>query len=172
MMTLADVRKYAPENKIGKGGYSKRKNAVAWELVNLGTMDRATRIEKYIAEQIEEKTGYSAHVTNPTCSWDITVDLEDYPVKIEVKSAMQQKGCEGNYNILNVKYYFFDYLFIVLVTPEGVRIGWAYTKDIKRMCLYRTEHSNGYAFSLNTRKWDRGEYKDWLFDIDDFPYEP
>tara|TARA_Y100000004_G_scaffold140228_1_gene159307 strand:- start:20 stop:538 length:519 start_codon:yes stop_codon:yes gene_type:complete len=170
MMTLADVRKFSPENKIGKGGYSKEKNAAAWELVNLERVDRATRIEKFIANEIEDLSGYDCFITIPSAPWDITVNLEDNPVKIEVKSAIQTKGQECTYKVYNIKPRLFDYLFIVLITPEGTRVGWAYSEDVENMCFYKNEHCNGYAFCLNTRKWDRGEYDDWLFDIEDFPY--
>ena len=65
----------------------------------------------------------------------------------------------------------FDYLFIVLVTPEGTRVGWAYSKDIRDLCCDKTENCNGYSISLSTRKWDDGCYDEWLFDgIEDFPY--
>ena len=170
MMTLADVRKFSPENKIGKGGYSKEKNAAAWELVNLGRTDRATRIEYFIASEIEERSGYDCSITKPNAPWDITVNLEDKPVRIEVKSAIQKKGQECAYNIQNVKPYLFDYIFIVLITPEGTRVGWAYSEDVESLCFCKNENCNGYSIHLSTRKWDRGEYDDWLFDIDDFPY--
>jgi hypothetical protein len=169
MMTLSDVRKFAPENKTGKGGYSKQKNAASWELVNLERTDRATRIEHFIASEIEERSGYDCSVTRSNAPWDITVNLEDRPVRIEVKSAIQIKGQECQYSIKNVKPDLFDYLFIVLVTPEGIRVAWANTHDIRLMCRYKNEHCNGYAISLNTRRWDLLEY-DWLYDIEDFPY--
>tara|TARA_R100001244_G_C5133492_1_gene126348 strand:- start:166 stop:684 length:519 start_codon:yes stop_codon:yes gene_type:complete len=172
MMTLSDVRKFAPSNKNVKGVYSKEKSVAAWELLNLGRTDRATRIEHFIANEVQERSGYDCHVTAHTCSWDITANLDDKPVKIEVKSALQSKGTECQYQIQNVKSNLFDYLFIVLVTPEGTRVGWAYSKDIRKMCRYKTEHCNGYTLSINARKWDRGEYEDWLHDIDDFPYGP
>ena len=170
MMTLSDVRKFAPNTKFEQTGYSQERSAVSWELKKLGRIDRATRIERFIANEIQERSGYDCYVTAPSCSWDITANLEDKPVKIEVKSSLQKKGQEGSYLIQNVKYKMFDYLFIVLVTPEGTRVGWAYSTDIKIECCLKNVGCNGYTLAINTRKWDRGDYEDWLHDVDDFPY--
>ena len=170
MMTLSDVRKFAPNTKFEQTGYSQERSAVSWELKKLGRIDRATRIERFIANEIQERSGYDCYVTAPSCSWDITANLEDKPVKIEVKSSLLKQGVEASYVIQNVKYKMFDYLFIVLVTPEGTRVGWAYSKDIRKMCRYLTEGVSGYSININLRKLDRGEYDNWLHDIDDFPY--
>ena len=164
MMTLSDVRKFAPNTKFGACGYSKEKSAVSWELLHLGRIDRATRIENFIANEIQERSGYDCYVTAPSCSWDITANLENKPVKIEVKSSLLKQGVEASYVIQNVKYKMFDYLFIVLVTPEGTRVGWAYSKDIRDLCCDKTENCNGYSISISTRKWDDGCYDEWLFD--------
>jgi len=170
MMTLTDVRKFAPENKIGNGSYSKQKSAAAWELVNLDRNDRAERIERFIADHIERRSGYKATTTQQNCHWDITVDLEHGPVKIEVKSALRKKGHEKQYYLQNIKPHLFNYVFLVLITPDGIRIGWAHSKKIRNMCRYKIEGLCGYSISVNIDKWDRGEYDDWIFDIEDFPY--
>ena len=168
MMTLADVRKFAPHNS--NESYSPEASEASWELVNLDRTDRAERIERFIADQIERRSGYKATATQQNWPWDITVDLEDKSVRIEVKSALRHKGNEQTYSLQNIKYHLFDYIFMVLITPKGTRFGWAYSKDIRKMCRYLTEGVSGYSININLRKLDRGEYDNWLHDIDDFPY--
>ena len=169
MMTMSDVTRYAV-NKT-ESQYSATKNQATYELSLLGTLDRATRCERFIADQIEHKTGYSCSLTRPNWEWDITVELENKPVRIEVKSALYQKlkkypqrtSC---YLVQNVKPELFDYIFIVLVTPEGTIEKWAKSKDIKKYCRWASEGNNGYGISINTNKL----YKyDFLRDIEDFP---
>jgi hypothetical protein len=170
MMTIADVRKFAPENKIGKGSYSQTKSPASWELVHLDRNDRAERIERFIADHIERRSGYKATTTQQNCHWDITADLECGPVKIEVKSALRMKGNEKTYVLQNIKPHLFEYLFLVLITPEGVRMGWANSEEIAELCSWKTERASGYSITVNLDKWESGEYDDWLFDIEDFPY--
>ena len=63
MMTLTDVRKFSPKKQIGIGGYSQEQNEASWELVNMQRGERATIIENYVADQIEQWTGYEANTT-------------------------------------------------------------------------------------------------------------
>lgn len=169
MMTLSDVRRHASNATTSNGDYSEQKDAAAWELFNLDRIDRATRIERFIAEQIEKRSGYDCTITRPNWEWDITVNLEDKPVKVEVKSSIQKKGFAGAYQIANVKPWLFDYLFVVLVTPEGTKVAWAKSSDVSKFCTTKTENCNGYMLNLNIKKFERGAYP-WLRDISDFPY--
>jgi|TARA_B100000085_G_C18407283_1_gene457121 hypothetical protein len=169
MMTMSDVTRYAV-NKT-ESQYSATKNQATYELSLLGTLDRATRCERFIADQIEHKTGYSCSLTRPNWEWDITVELENKPVRIEVKSALYQKlkkypqrtSC---YLVQNVKPELFDYIFIVLITPEGTIEKWAKSKDIQKYCRWGCEGNNGYQMSISTSKMDK---YDFLHDIEDFP---
>ena len=167
MMTMNDVKRYATDK--AESLYSVSKNRAAYELSLLGRIDRATRCENFIADQIEHKTGYQCKITRPNWEWDITVELENKPVRIEVKSALYQKmkktpHLTTSYQIANVKPELFDYIFIVLITPKGTIEKWAKSKDIKQHCWYR--HCNGYSISINTNKLDQ---YDFLHDIEDFP---
>ena len=169
MMTMSDVTRYAVSPT--KSQYSATKNQASYELSLLGRSDRATRCEHFIADQIEHKTGYSCFLTRPNWEWDITVELENKPVRIEVKSALYQKFKKypqhtSCYLVQNVKPELFDYIFIVLITPEGTIEKWAKSKDIQKYCRSVYEGHNGYQISINTNKLD--EY-DFLHDIEDFP---
>ena len=169
MMTMSDVTRYAVDKTESQ--YSATKNQATYELSLLGRTDRATRCEHFIADQIEHKTGYQCKLTRPNWEWDITVELENKPVRVEVKSALYQKNKKlphltSKYLIANVKPELFDYIFIVLVTPEGTIEKWAKSKDIKTYCKCSTRHCNGYSLCINSNKID--EYH-FLHDIDDFP---
>jgi len=169
MMTMNDVTRYAVTKTESQ--YSVAKNQATYELSLLDTLDRSTRCERFIADQIEHKTGYSCSLTRPNWEWDITVELENKPVRIEVKSALYQKlkrypHLTATYQIQNVKPELFDYIFIVLVTPEGTIEKWAKSKDIKKYCRQCSEGNNGYQMSITTSKMDK---YDFLHDIEDFP---
>ena len=90
MMTMSDVKRYSTDKTESR--YSATKNRAAYELSLLGRGDRATRCERFIADQIEHKTGYSCSLTRPNWEWDITVELENKPVRVEVKSAIYRKN--------------------------------------------------------------------------------
>ena len=104
---------------------------------------------------------------------DITVELENKPVRVEVKSAIYRKNKKdphltSSYLIQNIKTELFDYIFIVLVTPEGTIEKWAKSKDIKKYCRCGAGHlgNNGYAVHICTNKLHQ---YDFLHDIEDFP---
>jgi hypothetical protein len=171
MMTVNDVARYATDK--AESQYTAAKNQAAYELSLLGRGDRATRCERFIADQIEYKTGYSCSLTRPNWEWDITVELQNKPVRIEVKSAIYKKNKKdpnrtSDYLIQNIKAELFDYIFIVLVTPEGTIEKWAKSKDIKKHCRCTAGSlgNNGYAIHISTNKLH--EY-DFLHDIEDFP---
>jgi len=169
MMTMNDVARYA--NDKTESHYSAAKNQASYELSLLGRTDRATRCEHFIADQIEHKTGYPCKLTRPNWEWDITVELNNKPVRIEVKSALYQKNkiyphLDTTYRIQNVKPELFDYIFIVLVTPEGTVEKWAKSKDIKKYCRYDHRGCNGYSLCVNINKLHQ---YDFLHDIEDFP---
>tara|TARA_S200002703_G_scaffold146256_1_gene141153 strand:+ start:628 stop:1146 length:519 start_codon:yes stop_codon:yes gene_type:complete len=171
MMTMSDVKRYSTDKTESR--YSATKNRAAYELSLLGRGDRATRCERFIADQIEHKTGYSCSLTRPNWEWDITVELENKPVRVEVKSAIYRKNKKdphltSSYLIQNIKTELFDYIFIVLVTPEGTIEKWAKSKDIKKYCRCGAGHlgNNGYAVHICTNKLHQ---YDFLHDIEDFP---
>jgi len=171
MMTLTDVRKFSPKKQIGIGGYSQEQNEASWELVNMQRGERATVIEKYVADQIEQWTGYQANTTRANWPWDITVHLDNKPVRVEVKSAMQMKGQEGTYLIQGVKSDLFDYIVFALVTPTGVELRWSHRKSIAKHCRWKNEGKNGHHVSISVNKLKAGGYDEWLFHIEDFPGE-
>lgn len=164
MMTMTDVARYATDKPERQ--YSPNRNQAAYELSLLGRTDRATRIEKFIAREIEFKTGYNCNLTQPNWEWDITVALESKPVRIEVKSALHATTNPNTYNVQNIKPDNFDYLFIVLVTPDGTVERWAKADDVRKHCKGRTRHCNGFSISIYASKIDDIE---WLHRIEDFP---
>ena len=168
-MTMSDVTRYAVDKTESQ--YSATKNQATYELSLLGRTDRATRCEHFIAEQIQHKTGYSSFLTRTNWEWDITVELENKPVRIEVKSALYSKDKNSPlrtniYKIQNVKPHLFDYIFIVLITPEGTIEKWAKSKDIEKYCRWANEGNNGYNININTNKLDK---YDFLHGVEDFP---
>ena len=171
MMTLTDVRKFSPKKQIGTGGYSQEKSEASWELINMQRGERATIIENYVADQIEQWTGYQANTTRANWPWDITVHLDNKPVRVEVKSAIKMKGHEYSYLIQGVKPHLFDYIVFALVTPSGVELRWSHSKSMTEECRWKTESENGYCVNISTKKLKAGGYDEWLFHIEDFPGE-
>ena len=168
-MTLTDVRKFSSKKQIGTGGYSQEQSEASWELVNMQRGERATVIEKYVADQIEQWTGYQANTTRANWPWDITVHLDNKPVRVEVKSAIQRKGTEGIYVVQNIKPDLFDYIVLALVTPTGVELRWSDSLYIGDECWNKNEGRNGYNVSISVTKLQAGKYDEWLWNIEDFP---
>ena len=163
---LADVRRHTIKSATMKHEYSPRKNRASWELYNEGRVERALTLERIVAEMIEDQTGYECQALRGNQDWDITVNLEDKPVRVEVKSAILKCGQgRSSYSIQNVKPDEFDYMFIVLVTPDEIILKWAAVKDIRKVCRNRTYHCNGYALTVNTNNIPK-----YYHDLEDFPY--
>jgi len=173
-ITMQDVLRHCNGTELKQESqYSAAKNKVAFELSLLDSVSRGTILERIIAEKIEFHTGYTANVTAHRAAWDITVDLEDKPVRIEVKSALVAKTKNTKnpaYRFQNIKPEHFSYLFFALVTPDGVEIYWTTKKDYKQnaACSYG---NNGFTTNIAYEKLMSGGYY-WLNDIEDFPYNP
>ena len=168
-MTMQDIRKHETKTEANNSAYSERQNKTAFDLSLRDRTDRATIIEKFIAEQIEKKTGHQANLTVHNHPWDITVDL-DKPVRVEVKSALIKKSNWEKYGhqyfqFTNIKPKYFDYLFIVFVTPKGTIEKWAKSEDVKKLCKTKKRNCNGWAIQFGT-----DNIPDFFYDIEDFPY--
>lgn len=165
-ITLEDVRRHS-ENNTKESLYSPNKNRASWELYNENRRTRGEHCERIIAEMIERHTGYECQALRGNQAWDITVNLDDMPVRVEVKSALHSPKSVNSYNMLNIKPKNFDYIFIVLVTPEEITVKWASVSDIKKVCKNKQRHANGFALAVN-----RNKIPEYFYDLEDFPYNP
>ena len=164
-ITLQDIKRYS--NGKTESLYSPDKDEAAYELSLMGRTERGTICERWIADYITKNTGYRASVTAPTHAWDITVDLDDKPVRVEVKSSLAQLNkSTGVVRYLHkaVSPEHFDYVFFVWVKPEGIAIKWAHVSDLQAFCDTKRKHPLGYAISSPQEEWH-----DWMHDIEDFP---
>jgi hypothetical protein len=164
-ITLQDIKRYS--NGKTESLYSADKDEAAYELSLMGRTERGTICERWIANYITENTGYNANVTAPTHAWDITVDLNDKPVRVEVKSSLAQLNRSTSavrYLHKAVSPEHFDYIFFVWVKPEGVAIKWAHAHELQAFCDSKTKYPLGYSISSIHEDWH-----DWMHDIEDFP---
>ncbi len=100
-------------------------------------------------------------------AWDITVDLNDKPVRVEVKSSLAQLNRSTSavrYLHKAVSPEHFDYIFFVWVKPEGVAIKWAHADELQAFCDSKTKYPLGYSISSIHEDWH-----DWMHNIEDFP---
>tara|TARA_R110001583_G_scaffold18145_1_gene72599 strand:- start:1595 stop:2101 length:507 start_codon:yes stop_codon:yes gene_type:complete len=164
-ITMQDIRRHDNKTTNHDSLYCPKKNKAAYEMSIMEGKKRPDMIEGVICDKIQEH-GYRAHTNPPNHPWDITVSLDDKPVRVEVKSALHSgRIYDTSYSMQNIKPKNFDYLFIVLVTPNGTIIKWAYGEDIKNIVKQRTRHANGFQLNIHKDK-----IPDCFYDFDDFPY--
>ena len=180
-ITLADIRKHeSPQSKDSR--YSPEDNQVSFELSLMSSIERGEIFEAIIAERIQKHTGYQATQTVHRAHWDITVNLDDSPVRIEVKSSLMGKGewnkhKRAQFLLQNIKPDNFDYLFIVLIKKNDVMIKWCTADDMQ---LYfddnlTNEQTNGYNVSIvenRQRVKSSALDLDMFYDLEDFPVNP
>ena len=127
-LSIQDIHRHS---NIVESIYSPNKDSAAFELSLMTCMERGLVIEKWVAEFINDYTGYKTSLTVPNAAWDITMDMQDKPVRIEVKSSMVRA---------------------------------------KTNCKGRKYGRAGYTVIMNDAdNWD--EF-DWMYDLEDFPYNP
>ena len=170
IITFEDIQRH-DEEENQKTLYCPKRNEASFKLSKMGRQKRGTQLERVIAEKIEHHTGYECNALRGNQAWDITVNLDDSPVRIEVKSALYKphrnsQNC-SSYLMQNIKPKNFDYIFMVLVTPEDVIVKWTSVKDMKKVCKGRKRNANGFAISIC-----ENSIPDYLYDLEDFPYNP
>ena len=113
------------------------------------------------------KTGYQATVTIHNAAWDITVDIPDRPVRVEVKSSLlnYKRPYGTTYSFQNIKFENFDYLVVVFVTPRGTIEKWATKEDLQEFFSDKKRHGNGYTLATATHL-----IPDFFQEMEDFPY--
>jgi hypothetical protein len=166
IITLEDIQRHDEEGNK-QTLYCPKKSEASFRLSKMSSLKRGTQLERVIAEKIEHHTGYESNALRGNQAWDITVNLDDNPVRIEVKSALHHPHCVTSYQMQNIKPKNFDYIFFVLVTPEDIIVKWASVKDVKKACKNKNRHANGFAISIN-----ENSIPDYLYDLEDFPYNP
>lgn len=166
IITLEDIQRHdEEENK--RTLYCPKKSEASFKLSKMSSQKRGTQLERIIAEKIEHHTGYECNALRGTQAWDITVNLDDSPVRVEVKSALYSSSCATSYQMQNIKPKNFDYIFFVLVTPEDIIVKWTSVKDMKKVCKHRKRNANGFSISIC-----ENSIPDYLYDLEDFPYNP
>jgi len=163
-LSIQDIQRHS---NIVESIYSPNKDSAAFELSLMKCMERGLVIEKWVAEFINDYTGYRTSLTVPNAAWDITMDMQDKPVRIEVKSSMV-RAKTNSLNFFGVKPDSFEYIFFGFVMPTGIQIKWATVEGVKEYCKGRKYGRAGYTVIINDAdNWD--EF-DWMYDLEDFPY--
>ena len=164
IITLEDIQRHDEEGNK-QTLYCPKKSEASFKLSKMTSLKRGTQLERVIAEKIEHHTGYESNALRGNQAWDITVNLDDNPVRVEVKSALYHSQAPTSYQMQNIKPKNFDYIFFVLVTPEDVIVKWTSVKDMKKVCKGRKRNANGFAISIC-----ENSIPDYLYDLEDFPY--
>ena len=134
--------------------------------------NRGTRIENVVFQHIKDM-GYEATQTVHTGEWDITVELTDRPVRVEVKSAC----VSGGKGYTNHRFLFmgicperFEYIVFAFVHPtEGIILKWTTSEKFKQQwSSKRKESRKGYNLPVSL---DMAHKNVELFDMEDFPDE-
>ena len=159
---MHDIRRNSKENQEKFSPYCPNKSKAAYTLSLMDRTERGEIIEGCVAHMIQEKTGYQATVTMHSAAWDITVDIPDRPVRVEVKSSLL--NCR-NYKFMGIKFENFDYLVVVFVTPIGTIEKWATKEDVQEFLSDKKRHGNGYTLHAMPHT-----IPDFFQEMEDFPY--
>ena len=129
MFTMKDLSRVLPELKGLKRPaiFSLSKSESAYKLSKMGSQFRGHAIEKMVRDGLLKKHKTSYH--GGSHSHDITLNKD---VRIEVKSALatplvssRTKKISGyKFSFKHVQLSKFDILFLVYVTPNGLKVRW------------------------------------------------
>lgn len=146
--------------------YSPTINQASWELYCGTPQERGAWAERIVAERIQRHTGYECSLYRK--AWDITVNHDHVPVRVEVKSSIYRNRSGNSYKLEKIKCECFDYIFIVLISPQEVILKWAETKDIKRDLEEGNTKCNdgGYTLSVHINK-----IPEYFNDLEDFTFQ-
>jgi len=147
-ITLEDVQQNAknkPPPKVSL--YSPVQCRESWELYRETNQERGVWMERVVAERIQRHTGYETKWIEGSKACDVIVNLGHEIVRVEVKSSLSSGlNCDSSvngYRMQGIKCEKFDYIFIVLITPNGIIFKWATVEDIERDLTNRRE-KNGH----------------------------
>lgn len=132
--------------------------------------NRGTRIENVVCQFIND-LGYAANQTAHTGEWDITVELADRPVRVEVKSAcVSGTDKDPRFLFMGIIPESFEYIVFAFVHPtEGIVLKWTTgEKFTDQWASKRKESRKGYNLPVATGMTHKHVE---LFDMDDFPEE-
>tara|TARA_Y100000004_G_scaffold122915_1_gene138191 strand:+ start:369 stop:857 length:489 start_codon:yes stop_codon:yes gene_type:complete len=160
---MHDIRRNSKENQEKVSPYCPNKSKAAHTLSLMDRTERGETIEGCVADMIEEKTGYQATATIHNAAWDITVDIPDRPVRVEVKSSLLNS--KNNYQFQGIKFENFDYLVVVFVTPRGTIEKWATKEDLQE--FFSDKKRLVYGYTLGTTPHT---IPDFFQEMEDFPY--
>ena len=162
---MHDIRRNSKETQEKVSPYCPNKSKAAHTLSLMDRTERGEIIEGCVAHMIQEKTGYQATVTMHNAAWDITVDIPDRPVRVEVKSALLNSSTGRGYNFMGIKFENFDYLVVVFVTPRGTIEKWATKEDLQEFFSDKKRRGNGYTLGTSPHT-----IPDFFQEMEDFPY--
>jgi len=163
-ISLRDVRRHDAEETT-ETLYSPQKCKASYELSLKDRRVRGEQLERIIADLISRECNVECTALKGNQPYDITANFDGGPKRIEVKSALYKSDSPSSYHMVNIKPKYFDYLFIVLVTPTATVLKWADVKDVREACKHRSRHCNGYALCFK-----HDNIPDYFYDLEDFPY--
>jgi len=143
----------------------------------MNASNRGTRIENVVFQHIKNM-GYEATQTVHTGEWDITVELTDRPVRVEVKSACVSNNGKPNkrgdiskcFRFMGICPERFEYIVFAFVHPtEGIILKWTTSEKFKQQwSSKRKESRKGYNLPVSL---DMAHKDVELFDMESFPDE-
>ena len=146
MFTLKHMNKVLGEVKglKVKSVFSPHKNALAYKLSTMNSQYRGTIVEKMVRDFFISR-GDKVRYFGGNSPFDMIVNGS----RIEVKSALPWFNGSGAcfYRFQNIKTDLFDKIYLVYVTPYGLKIKSFSSDKMARLLKNHANHCNGKTFS-------------------------
>lgn len=154
MFTMEDLQ---ATQVVSSEIFSPERSRVAYELSLMTGPERGVCAERMVYNRLLAD-GWDVKYIGGTNSYDMQIVHNNTIYKIEVKlatyaqKAKTKKGVTYGYNFQKIKPYFFNFLFFVFLTPDGLLVKWAKSEDVADYCFCKKEGASGYNIGANSNR--------------------
>ena len=154
MFTMEDLK---ATQVVNTEIFSPERSRLAYEMSLMTGPERGVCAERMIYNRLLAD-GWDVKYIGGTNSYDMHIVYKDTIYKIEVKlatyskKAQTKKGTVYGYNFQKIKPHFFNFLFFVFLTPDGLVVKWAKSEDVSRHCYWKKEGASGYNIGANSNR--------------------
>lgn len=158
----------------GHNLFSPERSRLAYEFSLMTGCERGVCAERMLYNRLAND-GFDVTHIGGSNSYDILLS-GDKDYRIEVKLAtygmlyQTPKKKYYGYSFRNIKPDLFDYLFLILVTPDGLLVKWTDVESVKYYTCDKRESVNGYTMTANEKRKIR-DMNNKIYDFSEFSYD-
>lgn len=154
MFTMEDLK---ATQVVNTEIFSPERSRLAYEMSLMTGPERGVCAERMIYNRLLAD-GWDVKYIGGTNSYDMQIVHNDTVYKIEVKLAtyskrwQTKKGTVYGYSFQKIKPHFFNFLFLVFLTPDGLVVKWAKSEDVANCCFWLKRGASGYNIPANSHR--------------------